>query len=415
MISVNKYQFPNGLRLLHHYDGATRMVAVNLLYDVGSRDEDPACTGLAHLCEHLMFTGTNEVGQYDTELQKAGGDSNAWTNTDVTNYYETLPAHNLETALWLESDRLQHLRLSQESVDTQKKVVIEEFKQRSLNVPYGDLSHILNGAAFKVHPYRWPVLGLTTDHIAQVTRDDVVKFFKGHYAVNNLIMAISGNVKFDDAVRLVDKWFGAIAPVELRERKLPQEPPQREARLVKKHSDVPQDLLYIAYHMCGRRDADYQACDLLSDVLANGTSSRFFRNVLMKSEVFTDLDAAVTGTLDPGLFLVRGRLRDGHTFAEAQQLVDEQLSLLLDKGVTEYELAKCTNKFHSNLLFDNIGYADKALRLCEYENISAADDVNHEVEKYRRLNPEVVKHVSEQLFRPENSITLHYGPGVEDC
>ena len=390
------------------------MVAVNLLYDVGSRDENPSCTGLAHLCEHLMFTGTESVSQYDTELQKAGGDSNAWTNTDVTNYYETLPAHNLETALWLESDRLQHLRLSKESIDTQKKVVIEEFKQRSLNVPYGDLSHILNAAAFKVHPYRWPVLGLTTHHIAQVTRDDVVDFFRGHYAVNNLIMCISGNVKFDDAVRLVDKWFGAIAPVVLQKRQLLAEPPQREARLVKKHSDVPQDLLYVAYHMCGRREANYQACDLLSDVLANGTSSRFFRNVLMKTDVFSDLDAAVTGTLDPGLFLLRGRLREGRTFAEARQLVDEQLRVLVEKGVSQYELTKCTNKYHSNLLFNNIGYADKALRLCEYENISAVQDVNHEVDKYKSLTPDGVQQVAEQLFKPENSVTLHYGPGVDE-
>lgn len=414
MITVNRHTFANGLRLLHHYDAATRMVAVNLLYDVGSKDEDAQCTGLAHLCEHLMFTGTHSVPKYDTELQKAGGDSNAWTNADVTNYYETLPAHNLETALWLESDRLQHLALSEESVTTQKNVVIEEFKQRSLNVPYGDLSHILNGASFKVHPYRWPVLGLTTDHIAQVTPQVVRQFFEQHYSVNNLIMAISGNVTFDEAVKLVDKWFGSIPARSIVQRNLPVEPVQRQARFVAKHSDVPQDLLYITYHMCDRRHPDYQACDLLSDVLANGTSSRFFRNVLMKSKVFTDLDAAVTGSIDPGLFLVRGKLSQGSTFEEAQRLVDAELHDLVENGVSQYEITKCTNKFHSRLLFDNIGYADKALRLCEYEHISVAEDVNEEIEKYKALTPEKVRTVARQIFAPENATTLHYGPTVKE-
>ncbi|MBQ1722412.1 MAG: insulinase family protein [Muribaculaceae bacterium] len=414
MITINRHTFANGLRLLHHYDAATRMVAVNLLYDVGSKDEDPACTGLAHLCEHLMFSGTESVPKYDTELQKAGGDSNAWTNADLTNYYETLPAHNIETALWVESDRLQHLALSEESVATQKNVVIEEFKQRSLNVPYGDLSHILNAASYKVHPYRWPVLGLTTDHIAQVTRQQVKDFFEQHYSVNNLIMCISGNVPFDQAVQLVDKWFGAIPARSIVQRNLPVEPMQRQARFVAKHSDVPQDLLYITYHMCGRRHPDYQACDLLSDVLANGTSSRFFRNVLMKTQVFTDLDAAVTGSIDPGLFLVRGKLRQGCSFDEAQHLVNAELCNLVENGVSQYEITKCTNKFHSHLLFDNIGYADKALRLCEYEHISTAEDFNTVVDKYKALTPEKVQAVAQQIFAPENATTLHYGPSVKE-
>lgn len=412
MITVNKHIFPNGLRLLHHYDAATRMVAVNLLYDVGSRDEDPTCTGLAHLCEHLMFTGTPDVPRYDNELQKAGGESNAWTSCDVTNYYETLPAHNLETALWLEADRLQHLSLSDESIATQKNVVIEEFKQRSINVPYGDLAHILNAAAFKRHPYRWPVIGINTGHIEQAEYSQIKDFHSKHYAVNNLIMCISGNVSFDRAVKLVDKWFGSIEPHDIPLRDLPQELPQLEPRFVSKHSDVPQDLFYQAYHMCGRRHHDYQSADLLSDVLANGTSSRFFRDVLMKTQVFTDLDAAVTGTHDPGLFLIRGRLRNGCSFEQAQELVDRELNHLLTDGVGLDEITKCTNKYHSTQLFDNIGYANKALRLCEYELLSSAEDFNNEINKYRQLTPERVLEVARSIFTPQNVVTLHYGPSV---
>ena len=294
------------------------------MYDVGSKDENPKATGLAHLFEHLMFTGSKNAPNFDAPLQAAGGSSNAWTSVDITNYYETLPAQNVETAFWLESDRLRYLNLTDESIDTQKSVVIEEFKQRCLNVPYGDLYHFCNDLAYKVHPYRWPTIGLSVDDIKNASHEDIKSFFAQHYAVNNLILCVSGHIEFEKAVALTEKWFGDFAPANIPVRNLPQEPVQTEQRFMSVKREVPQNVLTMMYHMCGRCDADYQVCDMLSDVLSNGMSSRFYRNVLVKSGLFTELDASVSGTYDPGLFIVRARLASG----VAPTILDEYVMLL---------------------------------------------------------------------------------------
>lgn len=420
MIDVSVYNLPNGLTLLHHYDCSTRMVCVNLLYDVGSRDESRTCTGLAHLMEHLMFTGSRYAPNFDEALQAAGGESNAWTSVDMTNYYETLPAQNLETALWLESGRLLGLNLSEDGVSVQKKVVVEEFKQRCLNQPYGDLSHCVNSVAYTVHPYQWPVIGLSPNDIERASHRQIVDFYKAHYAVNNAILCISGHVALDKTVALVEKWFGDIAPVQLPKRELPQEPAHTARRWARFHRDVPDDMLYLVFNMCGRTDRDYVACDQISDILSNGTSSRLFRNVMLKTGLFTDLDASITGTLDPGLFLLRGRLSKGVKFDRALAVIEEELQHFVDEGVTQYEHEKATNKYESNFFFENIGYAEKAVKLCQYELLGKnsreldydAASVNTEVSRYHDLDTARLQHVASRLFRPENSSVIFYGPNA---
>lgn len=411
MIQFNKYILPNGLKLIHHYDSATKMVALNLLYNVGSKDESPDCTGLAHLVEHLMFTGSDNVGHFDKTLQRAGGSSNAWTNADMTNYYETLPAHNIETALWIERDRLTNLTLSDESIDVQKQVVMEEFKQRSINVPYGDLGHIIHSAAYTVHPYMWPTIGKHLQHIENVSNDEIKSFHARHYKVNNLIMCISGNVTFERAIELVEKWFGDIpAPIPFT-RSIPQEPVQNAKKIVEHSGDVPYDMLLRCYHMPGIMHHRFPQCDLLSDVFANGKSSRFQQNVLDKSTKFIEFDATVEGTIDPGLFVVRACLNDGTTFEEAESIIDSELGKVLNDGVGQYELDKCINKFHASTLFDNIGYQEKATRLCKYELCGDAQRANDEVDRYRSTTIEQMNHNAAQLLQDNNCTTIYYKKG----
>ena len=384
------------------------MAAVNLLYQVGSRNEQKGFSGLAHFMEHLMFTGSKNAASFDTPLQQAGGECNAWTSADFTNYYEVLPSQNVETALWLERDRLLDLELSEESIEIQRSVVIEEFKQRCINAPYGDIFHLMHELAYKVHPYRWPTIGHKVEDIAAIDRDRIVDFRNTHYSVNNLVMCISGNVTFDDAVKLVDKWFGDIQPRQSQIAAIPAEPVQDEPRQMTVYRDVPADMLVKAYRMCGRTDDDFVACDMISDILSNGMSSRFVSNILRKHNVFTDLDASVGGTYDPGLFIIRGRLVDGTAMEEAEQLIEKELQRLMCGDIEQIEMEKCANKYASTTLFENLLYSQKAMRLCICEALGDADKVNTEQELYRH---ETVKHLSKvatELFKATNCSTIWY-------
>lgn len=412
MIQVNSYRLSNGLRLLHHQDAATKMVALNLLYDVGSRDEQVGKTGLAHLCEHLMFSGSTNAPSFDGLLQDAGGFSNAWTNTDWTNFYEVLPSVNVETAFWLESDRLINLNLNDERLKNQKSVVVEEFKQRRINVPYGDITHLVCDLAYKVHPYRWPTIGVSLEDIQGLTQEDAEAFFNAHYSVDRLVMCVSGDITFEKAVELTEKWFGDIEPRVIAERNLPVEPEQTEQRIVTVERDVPQNAVYYVYHMCGRKSEDYQACDLLSDILSNGKSARFYKNIILKKGLFTELDASITGTVDPGCLVIRGFMSEGVTFDAAENAVDEELSSLLTDGVSQYEITKFANKYLSNFLFDNVGYDDKATTLCKYEMLSKASDVNEEIAKYRSLTPEKIAEVAKKVLKSSNCSILRYSRKV---
>lgn len=399
---------PNGMRILHHYDGMTRMAAVNLLYGVGSRYEHKGKTGLAHLMEHLMFTGSAHVPNYDAPLQAAGGESNAWTSVDFTNYYDVLPAQNVETAFWLESDRLCALNLDETSVETQRSVVIEEFKQRHLNVPYGDLNHLIHSLAFRVHPYRWPTIGERVEDIMALQCEDIKNFHQLHYAVNNMVLCVSGNVSLDKTMMLAEKWFGELEPHVLRKSPETVEPLQNEKRYMRVNREVPQDLIYMAFRMCGRLDDDFVTCDMISDILANGMSARFTRNILAHSDLFTELDAAVEGTEQPGLFLVRGKLTPGSDVHRGEAVIKQELQKLCHEGATDDEIKKCINKYQSTVLFENMGYLPKATRLCQYEMLGDVNLVNDEVEKYSHITGEEIQRVATKLFSDANASVIHY-------
>ena len=408
MITVNKYQFINGLRLLHHADSNTRMVAINLLYDVGARDESPDCTGFAHLFEHLMFGGSLHIPDFDTALQKAGGENNAWTSNDITNYYTIVPRQNVETAFWLESDRMLGLDFSQHSLDVQKAVVMEEFKQRTLNQPYGDIPAIIRELAYREHPYRWPVIGRDISHIEKATLEDVRSFFYNHYAPNNAILAVVGDISFEEALRLSEKWFSPIEKRNIAPRCILPEPEQEAPRYKEVVRDIPSDAIVKAYHMGRRCDADYQTCDLMSDILSNGRSSRLFRRLVMEKSLFTSIDASITGDIDAGLFLINGRLNQGVSLQQADEAIEEELGRLCRESASEQEISKMVHKFETGYLFSNLSYVDKAANLSYFELIDAAESIDREVEKYYRITPESLQKTAQAVFRANNMSTLYY-------
>ena len=408
MIRINRYCLSNGLRLIHHQDKETQMVALNLLYDVGSKDENPDCTGFAHLFEHLMFGGSVNIPDFDTPLQKAGGENNAWTSNDITNYYSVVPRQNVETAFWLESDRMLGLDFSEKSLSVQKQVVIEEFKQRNLNQPYGDIPLLIRPLAYKVHPYRWPTIGKRVEHIEQVKLEDVKSFFYKHYAPNNAILAVTGNISFEEAVELTEKWFGTIERRDIEPRNLPAEPVQKSARFQEVSRSVPLDSITKVYHMCRRMDKEYHCFDLLSDILSNGRSSRLFQRLVMDRKLFADIDASITGDIDAGLFMIKGKVNKGISLEEADRAIVEELRRLGENEVSAYELQKVVNKFESNDPFSNINYLNKATNLAYYELLDKAENIDSEIEKYKGITSRMLKEVAERAFVEENSSTLYY-------
>jgi len=408
VIEVSRYLLPNGLKMLHHFDNSTQMVALNIIYDVGSKDEDPSQTGFAHLFEHLMFGGSVNILDFDTPLQKAGGENNAWTSNDITNYYSVVPRQNVETAFWLESDRMLELNFSEKSLSVQKQVVCEEFKQRNLNQPYGDTYMLLRPMAYKVHPYRWPTIGKEISHIENATLEDVKTFFYKHYAPNNAILSIAGNISFEDAVRLTEKWFGPIPRRNIAVRNLPEEPEQKESRFLEVYRSVPLDAITKAWHMCRRTDKEYHSYDLLSDILSNGRSSRLYRHLVMERKMFSDIDASITGDIDAGLFVVTGRLNKGITMEDADEAIKREVSALMAETIEKQELEKVVNKFESNHLFSNINYLNKATNLAYHELIGQAEDINEEVKKYWDITPQDLRRAAQKVFREENSSTLYY-------
>lgn len=413
MIDVNSLRLGNGLQLLHHHDPSTQMVAVNILYDVGSRDERHGRTGMAHLFEHLMFGGTARIPNFDIPLQEAGGESNAWTTCDLTNFYEILPAQNIETAFWLESDRMASMTFSQQALDVQKGVVIEEFKQRCVNRPYGDVDHLLRSTTFTTHPYRWPTIGERFEDIENVTLDEVEAFFRAHYTPGNAILCVTGNIDFDRAVELVEKWFGEIPARSAKARNIPAEPLQSAPRMATVRRAVPQNMIIKAYHTCGRNDAGFPVCDIISDLLANGNSARFFRNILMETDLFSDLDAAVWGSIDPGLLVIKGKLTHGANIDKAIELIDAETAKLADGDVSQYEIEKYVNKLESKECFENISYAEKASKLCYRQLVSGdADDINREINEYRKITTCQIASEAAKLFDAANETTLLYGPDV---
>ena len=408
MITVNRHTLPNGLRIVHSEMESTQMVALNVLYNVGARDEHPEHTGFAHLFEHLMFGGSVNIPDYDTHVQNAGGENNAWTNNDITNYYITLPRQNVETGFWLESDRMLSLDFNEKSLEVQRQVVIEEFKQRNLNQPYGDVGHLVRDMAYKKHSYQWPTIGKETSHIANATLDEVKDFFFRFYAPDNAILAVTGNISFDDTVALAEKWFGPIPRRNVATRNLPKEPVQTEERRQTAERNVPVDALYMVFHKCDRLHPDYYTFDMLSDLLSSGRSCRFIQHLVLEKQIFSNIDAYISGSIDEGLFHITGKPSPGISLEEAEEAVWEELEALKTIEIDSYELEKVKNRYESEQIFNNLNYLNVATNLAFFELIGQAEDINYEVEKYRSVTSERIREVARKAFVRENCSVLYY-------
>lgn len=408
MIHFERTKLTNGLTVIVHQDKTTPMVAVDVCYNVGSRDEHPDRTGFAHLFEHLMFGGSKHIPLYDEPLQKAGGDNNAFTSNDLTNYYLTLPKNNLETGFWLESDRMLELAFSKKSLDVQRNVVIEEFKQRNLNQPYGDVWPLLRQLAYKVHPYQWPTIGREISHIEKATMQQVKDFFFAHYAPDNAVLVVTGDVDFDQVVTLANRWFGPIPNRNVQLRNIPQEPEQTEIREQTVVRDVPNDTIYMAWHTTDRFDPMYYATDLISDVLSNGNSSRMYVNLVQKEKLFTELDAYLSGDYEPGLFVVSGKPSNGISLETARKAIEQELDRMKQDRIPEYELEKVKNKVEANIVYGEMNYLTKAMNLATNEILQDAGLINSQVDFYRAVTPAHIQEVSQHLFRPENCSVLNY-------
>lgn len=408
MITVNRHTLPNGLRIVHSEMESTQMVALNVLYNVGARDEHPEHTGFAHLFEHLMFGGSVNIPDYDTHVQNAGGENNAWTNNDITNYYITLPRQNAETGFWLESDRMLSLDFNEKSLEVQRQVVIEEFKQRNLNQPYGDVGHLVRDMAYKKHSYQWPTIGKETSHIANATLDEVKDFFFRFYAPDNAILAVTGNISFEDTVALAEKWFGPIPRRNVATRNLPKEPVQTEERRQTVERNVPVDALYMVFHKCDRLHPDYYSFDMLSDLLSSGRSCRFIQHLVLEKQIFSNIDAYISGSIDEGLFHITGKPSPGISLEEAEEAVWEELEALKTIEIDSYELEKVKNRYESEQIFNNLNYLNVATNLAFFELIGQAEDINYEVEKYRSVTSERIREVARKAFVRENCSVLYY-------
>jgi zinc protease len=408
VVNFSKFVLDNGLRVIIHPDESTPMVAVNVLYNVGARDESPDKTGLAHLFEHLMFGGSENIEDFDDPIQRAGGENNAFTNNDITNFYDIIPAQNLEVALWLESDRMLSLNFDEEVLEVQRKVVIEEFKESCLNRPYGDVWHHIADMAYKVHPYQWPTIGKIPKHVEEATLADVKDFYQKFYNPNNAILTLAGNVSLKEGRRLAEKWFGDIPRGINPVRRLPQEPPQKKLQQRINQAKVPVDALYLAFHSPGRSEADFYVSDILSDILGNGSSARLYRKLLKEKQVVNQIDCYVTGSMDPGLFIIEARPAEGVSLEEVEQHIWTELSLIRHELVSERELQKLKNKIESTLLFSEMSVLNKAMNLAFFELLGDADIINEEADMYHRITRDQVRDMARKIFTPENCCELYY-------
>ena len=408
MIAYERKTLANGLTVAVNRDRASKLAAVNLLYKVGARNENPARTGFAHLFEHLMFRGTRDVPNFDLPVQMASGDNNAFTNNDYTDFYITLPKDNIETALWLESDRMEGLDITPGKLETEKRVVIEEFRQRYLNQPYGDQTMLLRALAYKVHPYRWAAIGLTTEHIASATQADVEAFYRSHYHPSNAILSISADLEEERMMELAEKWFGGLADVPYTAEPIPQEPPQQAPRREEVERDVPATIVTVAYHMGGRRSADFYTADLVSDLLSGGDSSRLYRRLVKEQRLLSSVNAYITGDLDPGLFVFTGQLLPGIAPEQVEEAFRGEIRSLEQGEATPYEIEKVKNKFEANTLFGEINVMNKAMNLGFYEMLGDLGLINREVALYRAVDNEAIRDFCRRTFREENASTLIY-------
>lgn len=408
MIQFEQFVLSNGLKIIVHEDHSTPMAVVNVMYDVGARDEDRKKTGFAHLFEHLMFGGSVHIPSYDEPLQRAGGENNAYTTNDLTNYYCQLPAENIETAFWLESDRMLSLAFDEKSLETQRKVVCEEFKENYLNKPYGDAWHKLRNLAYKVHPYRWMTIGADLSHIENASLQDVKQFFHKHYSPANAILTVTGQVKTTQIIQLAEEWFGDIAPGEKYIRRLPVEPEQQEARKLTVHAAVPVDAFYKAWHVSSRTNRRYYAMDLLTEVLSGGASSRLFQSLVKEKKLFANINCYHFGNMDAGLLTIEGKLVKGVKMEDAEAAVEEELHKIKNQLLEPKELQKVKNKTESIITFEDMSLTNRAGSLSFYTLLGNTAMINEELERYQQVTAEALQEEARTIFNQHNSSTLYY-------
>ena len=406
MVDFEKFTLTNGLQVVVHQDKTSSLVCLNILYGVGSRNEDPLKTGFAHLFEHLMFGGSKHIPSFDTPLQAVGGDNNAFTSSDITNYYTTVPANNIETAFWLESDRMLGLSFDEEVLTREKSVVIEEFKQRYLNQPYGDVWLKLSPEAYKVHPYRWPTIGKEIAHIENINMADVKEFFSTYYAPANAILVIAGNISLQEVQRLCVKWFESIENRSLLKRRIPVEPEQMESRHLDIRAAVPQNAIYKAYHMPGKRDSNYFAHDLLADMLGRGKSSILHQQGVKSAQVFSSISAYVTGSIDPGLLIISGKLSEGMGFEQAEHILQNAIESVSNQGSAA--LIKVKNMAESSIIFGEVDLLNRAMNLAIATHLGNTDLVNQEMEMLKAVSQDQVLAVTADTLKPSNCTSLYY-------
>ncbi|WP_114790195.1 pitrilysin family protein [Niabella yanshanensis] len=408
MVQFEKFVLENGLKVIVHQDQSTPLAVMNILYDVGARDEDPSQTGFAHLFEHLMFGGSVNIPEYDEPLQMAGGENNAYTTNDLTNYYIQLPSENLETAFWLESDRMLSLAFSEKSLEVQRKVVCEEFKEHYIDKPYGDAWFKMRELAYKNHPYKWMTIGKQLSHIEEARLQDVKDFFFKHYRPNNAVMVVAGNVETSQVKALAEKWFGDIEAGEKRDRNLPVEATQNEARTEEVKADVPLDGFYKAWHIEGRLSDQYHAMDLLTDILGGGESSRLYQKLVKELQLFVSIQCYHFGSIDPGLLTIEGKLVKGVDIKAAEAAVEAILQEIKDNLITNEELEKVKNKTESIMAFEDMSVLNRATSLAFYELLGDANLMNTELQKYAAVSVAAINKAAKQILTEENSSTLYY-------
>jgi predicted Zn-dependent peptidase len=413
MIKFERFELANGLRVLVHEDDSTPMVVLDVLYDVGARDEDPARTGFAHLFEHLMFGGSTHIEDFETPLQLAGGENNAYTTNDFTNYYIQLPSENIETAFWLESDRMLSLAFGEKSLEVQRKVVMEEFKEHYINKPYGDAWFKMRELVYTKHPYRWMTIGSDLSHIEQAKLSDVKNFFFKYYRPANAILVVAGKVRAAQVRELAEKWFGGIPSGEKYVRDLPREPRQTGARKLEVTADVPLDALYKCYHMAARTEPGYYVAELIAEVLGGGASSRLHQVLVKEKKLFSQIECYQTGSVDPGLVVIEGKLIKGISLAEADKAVEDELEKLKAAPISEKELTKIKNKTESAIVFEDMSVMNRANSLAIYELLGDVNMMNTELAKYQAVTAEDILLTSRQIFDPANSNTLYYHSAKE--
>jgi zinc protease len=406
MITFEQFQLDNGLKVIFHQDKTTPMAVVNVIYNVGARDENEDRTGFAHLFEHLMFGGSKNIENFDAPLQMAGGECNAFTNNDITNYYDILPAQNVETAFWLESDRMLELAFTPKSLEVQRSVVIEEFKQRYLNQPYGDVWLELRPLVYKSHPYKWATIGKNIEHIAEATMEDVKDFFYRFYSPQNATLVVGGNLELDKVKTLAEKWFGDIPSRNKYERDIAAEPAQIEKREKTIEREVPADAVYMAFRMPKRTSDDFYTGDLVSDILGRGKSSRFYRHLITEQKLFSQVSAYVSGGWEDGLFVVSGHLMEGISLNKGLDAIWKELEDICNIRIEERELTKVKNKFKTSKVFSEQPLMNRVMNIALFDQMGKLDEINDELAKYDAVSAEGIQAFAQKTFQPTNSSTL---------